>query len=405
MIRAVRRLISSSFLALGAIAVLLPGSASAVSDLAVDANGKIVVAGTDAGQFATARLDLNGTLDRSFGGDGVIRTHGGLAAAVQPDGRVVVVGQRGRGIPGTDILVVRYLRNGGLDPSFGTRRHPGVVGLDGGEQETGEDVLVKRDGQILVAAIWYCPGWHRGCYYTQSDLNLLRLDRHGRFQHFGDLEAWQVLGLSAAPGGKVLAIATSNEGDWEVAERFNRRTDADQRFGYEGVALLSADRSFGPHDVTAQADGSAVIAMGLGLARLTPRGAGDPSFGTNGLAICPSLDGGTLDRGFGSLSAVAVRPDQRLVAVGARCGLVRFLPEGQVDPSFGFGGSVPVPDLRQRDAQLALQPDGKIVVASWDPGVGSFVVERFLSDGAVDPSFGAAGTAIIPVPRRGSSPV
>jgi len=123
------------------------------------------------------------------------------------------------------------------------------------------------------------------------------------------------------------------------------------------------------------------------------------------LAICPSLDGGTLDRGFGSLSAVAVRPDQRLVAVGARCGLVRFLPEGQVDPSFGFGGSVPVPDLRQRDAQLALQPDGKIVVASWDPGVGSFVVERFLSDGAVDPSFGAAGTAIIPVPRRGSSPV
>ncbi|MBI5934516.1 MAG: hypothetical protein HY867_12480 [Chloroflexi bacterium] len=88
----------------------------------VPKNGKIVVAGTSNNNFAAARLNEDGSFDVTFDGDGkVITDFGnrdvGNAVAIQQDGKTVVAGIIGDG--GTEnFALARYNRDGSLDTSF-----------------------------------------------------------------------------------------------------------------------------------------------------------------------------------------------------------------------------------------------------------------------------------------------
>jgi uncharacterized delta-60 repeat protein len=95
----------------GRATVNIAGGEEAATDIAIQGNGRIVAAGyagiphefgdEGTGGFALARFRANGTLDTSFGGDGKIRTHFGVgialgkAIAIQSDGRIVVAGWAG----------------------------------------------------------------------------------------------------------------------------------------------------------------------------------------------------------------------------------------------------------------------------------------------------------------------
>ena len=105
--------------------------------MALQADGKIVVAGmTDAGggnvnNFAVARLLPNGELDTSFDGDGRVTIDFNFddqayAVAMQPDGRIVVAGQSA-----ADTAVARLLTNGSLDPDFNPVALPTLENGDG----------------------------------------------------------------------------------------------------------------------------------------------------------------------------------------------------------------------------------------------------------------------------------
>src|SRR5262249_4506077 len=126
--------LDTSFGAGGVASTSLVTTASAV---AIQADGKIVVAGNyysspGVAQFALARLTATGALDGSFGaaGNGAVVTpifQGDLwdtayDMALQSDGKIVVVGARtpsaGAGNTG-DFLLVRYTPGGALDTSFG----------------------------------------------------------------------------------------------------------------------------------------------------------------------------------------------------------------------------------------------------------------------------------------------
>ena len=75
-----------------------PGRDDGASALAIQADGKIVVAG--GARYRVARYNSDGTLDATFGGDGKVRidfTSGSgyaTGVAIQADGKIVVVGIR-----------------------------------------------------------------------------------------------------------------------------------------------------------------------------------------------------------------------------------------------------------------------------------------------------------------------
>ena len=130
---------------------------------ALQPDGKIVAAGFtiyDGGltqPFALARWNTNGSLDRSFDGDGMAEIDFGsfLQAAwevlVQPDGKIITAGYPNSESSDSDFLIARQLPDGSLDPSFGTG---GKVRTSFGDLNGGaEGAVLQPDGRV-VAVGW-----------------------------------------------------------------------------------------------------------------------------------------------------------------------------------------------------------------------------------------------------------
>jgi uncharacterized delta-60 repeat protein len=137
-------------------------SSEAASDVAIQANGRIVVVGTVringtfGSDFLVARYRSDGTLDRSFGDGGKVTTEfggfsvfsEGAAVVLQADGRLVVAGSAF----GTDdaisvFALARYNKDGSLDTRFGDG---GTVTTDFGDFAQASGVTLQRDGEIVV---------------------------------------------------------------------------------------------------------------------------------------------------------------------------------------------------------------------------------------------------------------
>ncbi|HEX5983248.1 MAG TPA: delta-60 repeat domain-containing protein [Solirubrobacterales bacterium] len=145
---------------------------------------------------------------------------------------------------------------------------------------------------------------------------------------------------------------------------------------------------------------SAVVALSAVPAASAAPGDLDPSFGSGGsVRLLPSNEDV-------NLRAVAVQPDLKIVMAGAdylsnSVILVRLLPSGQLDPTFGSGGLVATPFAGFGEARaIALQPDGKIVIAGAAKGVvnADFLIARYNTDGSPDTGFGGGdGIQLLPI--------
>jgi uncharacterized delta-60 repeat protein len=185
--------------------------------------------------------------------------------------------------------------------------------------------------------------------------------------------------------------------------------DLDPSFAGTGLVAQQLGDNTGDGDfafgVAAQPDGKTVVVgvasntgqVAGGVVRYLVDGTPDPSFGTGGKVI---------DTAFVP-QAVALQPDGKIVAVGAAqsganstYAFVRYLPNGNLDPSFGAGtGKVSMlvnpTDNQQRAQAIAIQPDGKIVAAGrTNDGAG---IVRLNSDGTPDPGFDGDGSHDFPI--------
>ncbi|HEV8249144.1 MAG TPA: hypothetical protein VGQ15_04175 [Gaiellaceae bacterium] len=317
------------------------GDAEFAHAVAVQPDGRIVVAGeADCPRaicFALVRLMPDGSRDRSFGGEGVVRTmfaQCGCRAydvAVQADGRIVVAGMRTRGGDAQNdqlFAVARYLPDGRLD---GTFSGDGLLSIDFG---FGDDeayaVAVRRDGRIVVAG-----RGTRNVYRTEEDFAVARLLGNGRLDRTfsGDGRATVDFGRTLSDGAFGLAL---------------------QRDGRVVLAGASGKRDAPPR---------------LAVARLLRNGRLDRTFGAGGRrSTRPGPNGGYA-------RAVTLQPDGRIVVGGrvfddARFDmsawvLARYSRGGALDRSFGRGGLV-VGDFGTGSdwvGGLAAQRDGKIVAA------------------------------------------
>ena len=145
------------------------GGNDAARAVAVQSDGKVVVAGNDgdsqtsSDDFALARYNANGTPDTSFDGDGQLTTDfgaddGANAVGIQSDGSIVAAGSKGRYhtvgafYPATaDLAVARYTSGGALDPGFGSG---GKVTTDFGGSKFDEATAVAISPGLISVAGW-----------------------------------------------------------------------------------------------------------------------------------------------------------------------------------------------------------------------------------------------------------
>ncbi|MFZ2726915.1 MAG: hypothetical protein WAX77_11735 [Methylococcaceae bacterium] len=124
------------------------GGSDSVYAVTILSTGKILVVGNSDGNFAAVRYNVNGSLDTSFGGTGIITGNAGINEVMSgvvalKDGKFLVGGTNGN----YDLVLERYNIDGSLDASFGTNGRV-ITDLGGAEQASG--LAVQSDGKILL---------------------------------------------------------------------------------------------------------------------------------------------------------------------------------------------------------------------------------------------------------------
>lgn len=296
-----------------------PGSSDIGRDVALQADGKILVAGGSLGDFALARYNVDGSLDTSFGGDGKVTTDFGStgdawAVAVQSDGKVVAAG----GGPG-DFALARYNADGSLDTSFDG---DGKVTTDFGDtSDSAYDMVIQGDGKIVAAGY---PDFAMARYNADGSLDT-SFDVDGKVNtDFGSGFGWAE-GLAVQANGKIVVAGfavLAGTGDFGVA-RYNVDGSLDTAFDGDGKVTTDFDAGNDhAYDVAVQVDGKIVVAGcagpmceddndHVGLARYNPNGSLDATFGGGDGKVTTDFSAGT-----NWAHAVALQKDGRIVVAG-----------------------------------------------------------------------------------------
>ena len=328
---------------IGGIVNTTLGGAGSANSLVMQPDGKIVAVGVvnpGVPNFYLVRYNTNGSLDTSFKGIGIVstpNTSNGYAAVLQPNGKIVAVGDGGG-----EFCLVRYNTDGSLDKSFN-----GGIPVTTPGTSTAYAVLLQPDGKIIALGQGGTGVFTLARYKTDGTLDLA----------FGLAGTGIVSTDVVHPGGSAIQ-----------------------------AALL-------------QPDGK-IIAIGGGdvftLVRYTTDGRVDSSFGlvANNYVVTTSHTSnayGAVLQPNGKIIVVGDYTPGGFMPVTTFC-LARYNSDGSLDSSFGFNGTgiVTTPNTPTAYA-AALQPDGKIVVA----GGGNGTVARYLTNGSLDTTFGSSGKGIV----------
>jgi uncharacterized delta-60 repeat protein len=287
---------------------------------------------------------------------------------------------------------------GDLDPSFGSG---GTVITSFGGTDVASAVVIQPDGKLVVAGRTNIAG--------NTVFALARYNPNGSLDpafgtgglvttDFGSTD--QALAVALQADGKI--VTAGRRGSDVIVARHNANGSQDTLFGSNGRVITNFGATDQALALVLQPDGKIVVAgrtnkpapngnFDFALARYEAAGTLDLTFGTAGLVTTDF--GGSVDRAF----AMALQPDGKLVVAGdsdANFALARYNSNGSLDASFGSGGKV-ITTFGGTDQASAviLQPDGKIVVAGQtDTGISiDFALARYMPDGSLDGAFGSGG--------------
>lgn len=242
----------------------------------------------------------------------------------------------------------------------------------------------------------------------------------------GDIQA-SARALAVQPDGKLVLAGTAGTGNrlaFALA-RYLPEGGLDPAFGTGGklTTHFKGSPSYArflagayARGIAIQPDGKLVAAgvvsiggltrvrLDYALARYHADGSLDRTFGVEG-TVTTQIDQNTYN-----VPTLALQPDGKLIVAGEALvgdrtvfALVRYLPDGSLDRTFGAGGKVTTDFAAGRSASsfapsfvraVAVQPDGKLVAAGFHVAGGRdhFALARYLPDGGLDPEFGLGGT-------------
>jgi uncharacterized delta-60 repeat protein len=386
-----------SMFGVGGLVATPIGSAFAnASDVMLQSDGMIVVAGTAFNgsnyDFAVARYNTNGSLDTAFGSGGTVMTPIGLnhdeayTVTLQSDGKIVAAGDINQG---HGAALVRYNSNGSLDETFGSGGK--VTTLSLGSPYRVHDVALQSNGKIVAAGpndydfalVRYEPDGLLDA--TFNDRGIVTTD-FGVFISNPPLET-----VAIQPDGKIVAAARPSLYTGPTVTRFNQDGSLDTTFGGGTGYVYVYCNEYAHHvDIALQQDGKIVgacydssVGSGNLLFRLDTAGSLDPSFGSNGYVSSQRMPW-----------AVAIQLDGKIIYSGD--GICRLNADGSPDTSFGSAGCADIPP-HTNFFESGIQSDGKIVAAGYsffNSGNYDFAIVRFTSTGALDTTFNGDGIVI-----------
>jgi len=334
--------------------------------LAIQPDGKILVATGWGGQMTVARYLASGEPDTTFATAGVLRSdllYGVRDLVVDPDGRILLAGYNLiKEAQATQFLtamsVARLTASGAPDTTFGTggvvTHMPSEIPFgEIGRQSDAAALALQSDGRIVIAGS--ADIWRTNTLINPHDVQIAvgRLLANGALDpDFG--------------GGDGFAITAISPYD---PDRSSTGGEAAQ-----DVIVTAAGRIVAAGTTTSPAP-SGNPHRRMVLVRHLADGTPDDSFGPQGVRLTafPTFDEGEPDRSQAVGRAVAEQSDGRLVLAGSRYArdpgddfaLARLLGDGVLDSAFGSDGlSAPVIGRGFDSGRaLALAPDGKLVLA------------------------------------------
>ena len=304
----------------------------AAVDLAVQANGRILVAGPD---FDVARLQSTGIHDVTFNGgytNADWDDSESAALALQSDGKPVLAGSHANANGTAAFALARFTANGVLEDDFG---NGGLVVTGIGLSSVARDVTTQPDGKLIVA------------------------------------------------GGATDSLSDPVAVDFALA-RYNPDGSLDMSFGEDGRVTTDFGSADQAQAVLMQPDGKIVAAgasanQGMAFARYLPNGAPDNSFSGDGRQLLQIL-GGDVVRGLaldGGALVAAVCDDT------AGAGLVvRLTPAGALDNSFNGNGRAPFSFASVQCPLAVAVANGRIAAAGYaqnptPPPLTTYMTEDF----------------------------
>ena len=426
---------------------------------AIQADGKIVVAGSEITPangwcFSVVRYNTDGSLDTSFGTGGRTavdffgRNDYAQDVAIQSDGKIVVAGYADTG-SSNDFALLRLNSNGTLDTTFGSggKVSSDIYGQDYAygvaiHPSTGQIFVVGESNDPYMSAARYSSSGtlettNRWNYYNQNTraydiaynpsndrFYFVGADFYYTYTYYGytyqdrpmigyfntglGLENWTVLGTNGysyfadvaynPTDGRMYAVGSYQNNEFLIS-KWN------SGLGQEGWTTTGFSGEDYAQGVAVQSDGNLVVTgyssgyQDMIVARYNTGLGLDSSFDSDGWARVDYF--GTYDYGYG----VAVQNDGKIVSAGYTYrntandfAVVRFNSNGSLDSSFDGDGKVNSDFAITEQAQETLvQTDGKTIVVGTavnTSGNFDFALTRYHADGSLDNTFGTGGRAL-----------
>ena len=372
----------------GKVTTAIGSSEDVAVSIAHQLDGKLVVAGYSSNgtdnDFALARYNVNGSLDTSFSSDGKLVTDidsandNATSVAVQLNGKIVVAGYTYNGTD-YDFAIIRYNSDGSLDNTFNTN---GIVTTDFG---TGNDeaysVAIQPDGKIVAAGYAYT--------LSKNDFALVRYNSNGSLDNtFGtggkvttDFSSGDDMAFSMRilPDGRIVAAGRTYNG-------------SDYDFGlacYTQLGTLAISFGTGGKVTTDFGSGDDIANCVFDILDGTIVLAGSSENGTDrDFAVARYNDNGSLDTNFNSVGylttaigssnddahSVFPQPDGKLVVSGSTFNgsdwdfaLCRYDTNGDLDNTFGASGIVTTAIGSHNDGvnSSVIIPEGYVILAGY----------------------------------------
>ncbi len=377
--------------------------------LAIQDDGKIVAVGYNYdGLFALARYNPNGSLDNTFDGDGIVTTLVGSpgsrahAVAIQNDGKILAAGYGSAG-SNIDFAVVRYNSDGSVDTSFGI---DGIVLTNFGEfsNDRAFDIIIQDDEKIVACG-------YNTDQETGRDFAMIRYNTDGSldntFNGTGmvstpiEIAVDEARSINIQNDGKIVLAGFSFDSfirNFTVV-RYNSDGTLDNTFDADGIVTTSiTSYDDAAYDSVIQNDGKIVLVgytsgetYDFAMVRYNEDGSLDNTFGTDGIVITPIGNGA--DLGYSLL----IQEDSKILVAGHAdfndnaFALLRYNPDGSLDNTFDNDGIVTtqIGPTWSDDVifSMLLQADGNILVAGQtsdsDNNDYDFALARYINSGNI----------------------